>query len=82
MINLEYLNISHNQLIVLPQEIGNLINLKDLNISYNKLISLPQEIGNLINSFTVSPETSLGTPTAADSSTFECNATTSSISLG
>ena len=43
------IDISNNELTILPQEIGKLINLQELYCSHNKLTKLPQEIGNLIN---------------------------------
>jgi len=43
------LNLSFNQLQVLPETIGNLINLQMLNLFYNQLQVLPETIGNLVN---------------------------------
>jgi Leucine-rich repeat (LRR) protein len=43
------LNISNNNLTILPPEIGDLINLQRFYCFQNKLTTLPLEIGNLIN---------------------------------
>ncbi|MBE9215760.1 leucine-rich repeat domain-containing protein [Plectonema cf. radiosum LEGE 06105] len=45
--NLNYLNVSNNQLEYLPETIGNLKNLEHLNLIGNRLTQLPQSIGNL-----------------------------------
>lgn len=44
---LSSLNLSNNQLEVVPSEIGDLVNLVALNVHSNKLKSLPESIGNL-----------------------------------
>ena len=43
------LDLSMNELQILPPEIGNLTNLKYINLGYNYLCGLPPEIGNLTN---------------------------------
>ena len=43
------LNLSHNQLIELPKEVGDMGKLSDLDVSYNSLEDLPAELGNCDN---------------------------------
>lgn len=45
--NLESLDLSSNQLIVVPEALANLSNLEDLNLDHNSLISLPDKLGAL-----------------------------------
>ena len=45
--NLETLNISYNELLYLPQEIGQLKQLKTLNLAYNTIEALPKTINKL-----------------------------------
>ena len=45
--SLLHLDISFNQLVLLPSDISNLCLLQELNVSCNKLQTLPQEIGTL-----------------------------------
>ena len=47
--NLEKLNLGYNQLIELPESIGNLTNLEELGLDKNQLTELPESIGNLTN---------------------------------
>ena len=47
--SVKILNLSHNQLKTLPNNICNLINITNLDLSDNQLETLPLEIGNLIN---------------------------------
>ncbi|XP_037048049.1 uncharacterized protein LOC119082600 isoform X1 [Bradysia coprophila] len=46
---LEHLDLSNNNLLQLPREIGELHNLLTLNISGNKLVSVPHQIASLTN---------------------------------
>lgn len=47
--HLTALYLNDNNLLRLPNDIGNLINLRSLDISSNKLRSLPAELGELIH---------------------------------
>lgn len=47
MLRLVYVDLSNNQLLQLPRDIGRLVELQVLNISGNKLKELPQSIGSL-----------------------------------
>lgn len=47
--NLEQLTLTGNDLVTLPDELGDLVKLNLLGISYNELIELPDTIGNLVN---------------------------------
>ena len=46
--SLKKLDVSHNVLYFLPQEIGNLINLQELHLNHNEFTSLPCSLSNLI----------------------------------
>ncbi|XP_057306115.1 leucine-rich repeat serine/threonine-protein kinase 2-like isoform X1 [Hydractinia symbiolongicarpus] len=46
---LSILNLSHNNLEIIPSEIGHLTSLSSLDVSYNPITTLPDEIGRLIN---------------------------------
>jgi hypothetical protein len=48
LLKLENLKLS-NQIIDIPDSIGNLINLKKLDLSYNQLVFIPESIGNCVN---------------------------------
>jgi len=45
--NLEKLDLSSNELIEIPNELGSLTKLKDLNLSYNSLTAVPTSLKNL-----------------------------------
>ena len=45
LVNLEKLNLSHNNLKELPKQFSNLTNLRVLQLSYNKLKELPNSLG-------------------------------------
>lgn len=45
--DLQTLDLSHNELAGLPEEIGQLAALQDLNLEGNRLVELPEEIGHL-----------------------------------
>lgn len=47
--HLKELYLQHNEIVILPPEIGLLVNLKLLYLNDNQLINLPPEIGNLVN---------------------------------
>lgn len=47
LFNLSTLNLSHTNLLVLPDSIGILISLTELKCLYNNLMALPESIGNL-----------------------------------
>ncbi|UOB19148.1 leucine-rich repeat domain-containing protein [Abyssalbus ytuae] len=47
--DIKRLNLSDNEITVLPRGIGNLTGLLELDVSGNKLTGLPVEIGNLVN---------------------------------
>ncbi len=49
LLNLQTLNLWHNQLASLPPQIGELRNLQTLNLQRNQLTSLPPQIGELLN---------------------------------
>jgi Leucine-rich repeat (LRR) protein len=44
-----WLDLSHNRVTMVPDEIGRLVNLKGLILAYNVLSTLPPEIGNFTN---------------------------------
>ncbi len=44
---MEYLYLSNNQLITLPEQIGNLTALTSLDFCFNQLTTIPEQIGNL-----------------------------------
>ena len=46
MENLQYLNLSNNDLSTIPDEIGFLTNIGVINLRYNKIEILPESIGN------------------------------------
>lgn len=46
---LEILELNHNDLTIIPEEIGVFISLKELVLFYNRLTSIPDSIGNLEN---------------------------------
>lgn len=46
---LEILELNHNDLTIIPEEIGVLLSLKELALFYNSLTSVPDSIGNLEN---------------------------------
>lgn len=46
-VNVTSVNLSANNLTILPEKIGNLINTDDFNINDNNLIKLPSSIGNM-----------------------------------
>ena len=48
MENLEFLFLQNNQLLTLPDSIGQLKKLKELHIDGNKINSLPNSLSNLI----------------------------------
>lgn len=43
----EHLDLSRNELTIIPKDIGRLIELKYINLSNNQLTSLPEQIGEL-----------------------------------
>ena len=45
--NITRLNLSNNQLVTLPSELGHLSSLKYLDLEKNQLVTLPSELGNL-----------------------------------
>jgi Leucine-rich repeat (LRR) protein len=48
-INLQTLDLSDNQLMIMPAEIGKLVNLQNLYLENNQLMIMPAEIGKLVN---------------------------------
>ena len=53
MYNLISIDLSHNEISVLPETFGNLINLKNINLSYNMLEELPPSICKLTRLCTI-----------------------------
>ncbi len=44
--NLQWLDLTRNQIVNLPEELGTLVNLQYLNLSHNDIETLPKSIGN------------------------------------
>jgi len=51
--NLSYLYLQNNQIVKIPDEIGNMKNLKVVNLSHNSITKIPTSLGNLENLITL-----------------------------
>ena len=51
--NLVNLDVAHNHLETLPQEIGSLVKVNTLHLQHNELVALPDTLGNLTSLVTL-----------------------------